>query len=111
MLRAAGVTLVLVAGLGGWYAASDAVCTRIPPRHWMSPFEIELRLREADIRVQSVRVTENRCYDVIGRDKYGSQFVYLINPADGQIASSDRLLTDAGTGDTSTRPATPQAMD
>jgi hypothetical protein len=81
---------VVVVGLASWLALSDETCTRIPPRHWLSPLEIEMKLRDGQFKLESMRTSDYRCFDVIARDAYGVRYTLTVNPADGQIVASER---------------------
>lgn len=87
MRRAIGLTALSSVAIVSWLVASDDSCTKTPPRHWLSPLEIELRLREDGLAVQSVRSDETRCYQVIARDRSGALHAMIVSPADARVVS------------------------
>ena len=83
ILAAAGVSLAALAGVG--VSFWPETCTSTPPRHWLTPLEVEARLREAGLKLQSLRAGEDRCFSVIARDKGNRMRELIVNPADGTI--------------------------
>ncbi|HRK24393.1 MAG TPA: hypothetical protein PLQ11_05515 [Beijerinckiaceae bacterium] len=109
----------LIVAFGVYAYWGEQPCTRIPPRHWLSPLEVEIRLRDAQLRMEAVRTTSNRCYETVARDVYGMRHIMVIDPADGSILSSERkpasIADNQGNPAAATgadgRRATPQVLD
>lgn len=83
LLAAAGLTLAALLGAG--IAFWPDTCTSTPPRHWLTPLEVEARLRESGLKLQSLRTGEDRCFSVVVRDRQGLLRDLVVNPADGAI--------------------------
>lgn len=82
-LVAAGVSFAaLFAGGAAFWPDS---CTSTPPRHWLTPLEVEARLRETGLKLQSLRAGDDRCFTVSASDKSGRTRSLIVNPADGMI--------------------------
>ncbi len=64
-------------------------CTTTPPRHWLTPMEIESRLRENGLKLQSMRADEDRCFAIVASEKNGKLRAILVNPADGTILRNE----------------------
>ena len=112
MRRAIGITALSCVAIVSWLIALDETCTKTPPRHWLSPLEIELRLREEGLAVQSVRTDEARCFQVIARDRSGTLHSMVINPADARIVSDIQSTAPPDQSmRTTTSLARPMALD
>jgi hypothetical protein len=82
---ALGAAAATILGLGAVTWPQD--CTSTPPRHWLTPLEVEARLRESGLRLQSIRQDESRCFSVVARDGQGRVRSLTVNPADGSVVA------------------------
>ncbi|HRJ68392.1 MAG TPA: PepSY domain-containing protein [Beijerinckiaceae bacterium] len=83
LIAAASASLAALAGVG--VSLWPQTCTSTPPRHWLTPLEVEARLRESGLKLQSLRTGDDRCFAVVARDRQGRLRDLVVNPADGMI--------------------------
>lgn len=81
-----GVSLAAIALSGGLlFVNSRPFCAHVPRSHWLSVTEVELRLKEAGLRLRALRVTDERCYAVLADDRGGRMVNLIIHPVTADI--------------------------
>ena len=66
-------------------AATPELCTAAPRSGWISWMEVESRLRESGLRMVQLRISDHRCYEVVGLDSHGELHGYRMDPVTGKI--------------------------
>lgn len=86
ILRIASAVATVASG-GIIYAASQTYCHYGPRSQWLSVTEVELKLKEAGMKLRAIRVTDDRCYAVLADLKNGQMVNLIINPVSADIMS------------------------
>lgn len=63
-------------------------CSALPRSGWISWLEVEAMLRQSGMRLVQLRITDQRCYEVIGLDQRGERRAYQMHPVTGEILSA-----------------------
>jgi|GEM_PF-2872679 len=71
--------------------ATDRFCPSLPGSSWMSWVEVESRLKDQGLRMVRLRISEDRCYDVMVIDGHGQNHTLLINPVTAKIIVQRKL--------------------
>jgi Peptidase propeptide and YPEB domain len=78
--------LVLLAPLA-LRAAVIEPCSSLPRSAWISWLEIESMLRDRGFRLVELRITDQRCYAVVGLDARGDRYSFQMHPVTGEVMS------------------------
>lgn len=78
---------VLAIGVAGLIYANNApyYCASMPRAYWLSPLEVEWRLKEQGYRVAQIKIIDDRCYAIVARDEKGNFVDLVMHPATSDI--------------------------
>lgn len=82
-LFAAGFAVVVTAHVVT--AAFAPSCASQPRSSWLSSYEIGLRLQQRGYEMVRLRMGDDRCVDIVARDKKGQFVDLLVNPFNAEI--------------------------
>ena len=83
-----GVALAAASPLLYFAATASPFCAQVPQQYWLSAPEIELRLRDIGLRLKSMTVNENRCYEILADNgKSGAPVTIVMHPVTAAMLS------------------------
>lgn len=69
-------------------AAFAPSCSSQPRASWLSSYEIGLRLQTRGFEMVRLRIGDDRCVDVVAKDKDGRFVDLLVNPFNAEIVKT-----------------------
>lgn len=81
----AGAAMAVLATAHVVTAAFSPSCASQPRAAWLSSYEIGLRLQERGFEMVRLNFSEDRCIDVVARDKSGRFVDLRVNPFNAEI--------------------------
>jgi len=112
ILRVVTASGLAAIAITAWYVSMTNLCTRAPPRYWLSAFEVELKLKDAGLSLVSMRANDDRCLETLATDRFGNRFGLIVNPETGVVLSQNTLPPAETTAAERPQPrATPRAID
>jgi hypothetical protein len=85
LLALAGVALLVPITAHMVTAAFAPSCASQPRSAWLSSYEIGLRLQNRGFEMVRLRMGDDRCVDVVAKDKQGRFVDLLVNPFNAEI--------------------------
>lgn len=82
-----GLALLILLAPLALRAAVLEPCSALPRSAWISWLEIEAMLRDKGMRLIELRITEQRCYAVVGLDAKGDRYSFQMHPVTGAMIS------------------------
>lgn len=82
-IAAAGFAVIVTAHVVT--AAFAPSCASQPRSAWLSAYEIGLRLQQRGYEMVRLRMGDDRCVDIVAKDKQGQFVDLLVNPFNAEI--------------------------
>jgi len=80
-----GSSLAVLVTSGVYWSQSGPYCAVMPRAYWLSPLEVEWRLKEKGYRLAQIKVVNDRCYSIVARDTMGNFVDIVMHPATSDI--------------------------